>query len=61
MEGLIEEATRGGFTLRMTPSGIVPAADEGRQADAGGGLSRFAGGGKKRLEETRGEIEKSRR
>ena len=58
MEGLIEEANRGGFTLRMTPSGIVllPTKD-GKPMQEADYLA-LPAAEKKRLEETRGEIEK---
>jgi lon-related putative ATP-dependent protease len=58
MEGLIEEANGGGFTLRMTPSGIVllPTKD-GKPMQEADYLALTAAE-KKRLEETRGEIEK---
>ena len=58
MEGLIEEANRGGFTLRMTPSGIVllPTKD-GKPMQEADYLA-LPTAEKKRLEETRGEIEK---
>ena len=58
MEGLMEEANRGGFTLRMTPSGIVllPTKD-GKPMQEADYLA-LPAAEKKRLEETRGEIEK---
>jgi len=58
MEGLIEEANSGGFTLRMTPSGIVllPTKD-GKPMQEADYLA-LPTAEKKRLEETRGEIEK---
>ena len=58
MEGLIEEANGGGFTLRMTPSGIVllPTKD-GKPMQEADYLA-LPAPEKKRLEETRSEIEK---
>jgi predicted ATP-dependent protease len=58
METLMEEANRGGFALRMTPSGIglVPAKD-GKPMQEADYLA-LSAAEKKRLEENRGEIEK---
>ena len=58
MEGLMEEANRSGFTLRMTPSGIVllPTKD-GKPMQEADYLA-LPTAEKKRLEEKRGEIEK---
>lgn len=58
MEGLMREASQNGFTLRMTPSGIVllPAKD-GKPMQEAEYLA-LAEPERKRLEENRGEIEK---
>ena len=57
MEGLMEEASRNGFALRMTPSGIVllPTKD-GKPMQEADYLA-LSSAEKKRLEEKRGEIE----
>jgi len=58
MEALIEEASRGSFSLRMTPSGIVllPTKDGKPMQEAE--YMALVPAEKKRLEESRGEIEK---
>jgi predicted ATP-dependent protease len=58
MEGLMEEASRNGLALRMTPSGIVllPVKDGKPMQDSD--YLALSSAEKKRLEESRGEIEK---
>src|SRR5258708_23368578 len=58
MEGLIEEANEGGFTLRMTPSGIgLRRTKDGKPMQEADYLA-LPAAEKKRLEEKRGETEK---
>jgi len=58
MEGLMEEASQNGFTLRMTPSGIVllPTKDGKPMQEAD--FLALSSAEKKQLEENRSEIEK---
>src|SRR6266581_7091090 len=58
MEGLMEEASRNGLALRMTPSGIalLPVKDGKPMQDSD--YLALSPAEKKRLEESRGEIEK---
>jgi predicted ATP-dependent protease len=58
MEGLMEEASRNGLALRMTPSGIalLPVKDGKPMQDSD--YLALSSAEKKRLEESRGEIEK---
>ena len=58
MEGLMEEASQNGFTLRMTPSGIVllPTKDGKPMQEAD--FLALSSAEKKQLEENRGEIER---
>lgn len=58
MEGLMEEANQNGFTLRMTPSGIVllPTKDGKPMQEAD--FLALSSAEKKQLEENRGEIER---
>jgi hypothetical protein len=48
MQGLMEEASRNGFTLRMAPSGMALLPTKRGQADAGGRLSGFINRGEEK-------------
>ena len=59
MEGLMREASQNGFSLRMTPSGIVllPTKKDGKPMQEAEYLA-LSPAERKRLEESRGEFEK---
>ncbi len=58
MEGLMEEANRGGFALRMTPAGIALLPNKDGKPMQEADYLALPAEEKKRLEEKRGEIEK---
>ncbi len=58
MEGLMEEANRGGFALRMTPAGIALLPNKDGKPMQEADYLALPAEEKKQLEEKRGEIEK---
>jgi hypothetical protein len=58
MEGLMEEANKKGFLLRMSPSGIVLLPSKNGKAMEESDYLSLSAGDKKRLEEIRAELEK---